>query len=479
MADAVVVKKRGRPRKVDVESSSTDTVAAPVPTKKTAKPSKSDCKAITTKAASAKRTTKKAVGSDKTDSNVSDITSKPSLTSQPARRKATTTKKTKPSVLEQATAFHTLGSASSENSSQTVDRSESEVGKSSTSGEGPSTEAIPLSTTHETFSLSSFLDDSYKEPTPEPPETSIFVDRSAFGKSSTPAIEDIIRGDGVTSLASLSRTEQATTRDRFKPKSSIAQKPVKTFQGYGLRAFPDEPQSRSAKLERLNIPPETYGSQSFRALKTSARSNGVSSAEPTQPAAMPPNNPTPTTISATNHKSFSTTSEAAARSRSPPASAQPRFPIRDLHQPQPNIAQSATEATAKPTTTSQIKNLFLPAIKSQSTNDSPRASTVTAATAAANRTPRTLEPPKPTQMTPQQLLRDSTFKSKRRQYLGLIVGIPVVLATSLEVYRRFGGAKFITDEPGVLRVEGVRARRGELPQGGLLGDGGLKSERQD
>lgn len=483
MTEAAVVKKRGRPRKADVASSSIDSVAAPIPAKETAKTSKSTRKTTTTKPASTKKTaTRKPTDSNKTVPDAPEVVPTPPLIAQPTRRKAPTTTKTKPSIPEQATAFHTLQPSKSENPSQFVDKPSSGSYTDRISEQSTATSATVSSAKSQSFSLSSFLDESYKEPTPEPSEASLFTDRSAFGKYSIPAIEEIIRGDGVTSLASLSRTEQTTTRDRFKPVSPPARNPTKTFQGYGLRAFPDKAQSRTAKSERLNIPPETYGSQSFSALKTPVSSHSIPPSETSHPAAMPLNNPTSVTISATSQKAFSTTSEAAARSRTSQSSTQPRFPVRDMHQSQATAPIPSAEATSPPTTASRIQNLFIPVTKPP-TPDTPSQPPTTTGTQAKISNPRTspstLQPPKPTQMTPQQLLRNPAFKSKRRQYLGLIVGIPVVLATSIEVYRRFGGASFITDEPGVLRVEGVRTRRGELPQGGLLGDGGLKREGQD
>ena len=255
--------------------------------------------------------------------------------------------------------------------------------------------------------LSSFLSDKFQEPVPVASEEDKISDRTLFNSPKF-AAEDIVSGPGVSDLSSVLAS---STR-----KPAIPLKQPKTFKAHKLSAFEHGPHESLHPRQKANVKqvePETFAASSFKAFKI---------AEPTILTSAPIIEPEK--VGFTQAKSTVLPAQGSVADQPSP------LPVKSQSQPQPQSTR-------------------LPPVQPQPQTQPPNSS---------HPQPATSFPPKlPTQMTYNELRRNQNFKSLRRKWTGLIVGVPVLVVTSYVLWNRLEMEE---------RLEGVRGSR--------VGEGGMR-----
>ncbi|KAK5090427.1 hypothetical protein LTR05_000599 [Lithohypha guttulata] len=493
MATELVIKKRGRPRKANKEVSTTEPDAVSINQTSINRSFSTIGSIEKTASARTTATQKKTKITERENNDLLELTNSSATRKSSKSRSKPKSDVSESSILQQATAFGTakqrnisegdlsveaqndpLLDASAITKSRDFTSSPTNVSgpavKETSSPERPEDVPAQRSTKLSQITLksdkpaqkpSSFLDSflsGVADPGPVVSEADKISDRAAFNRPEID-INDIVSGAGVTDMSSFPPPKPSSIKVR---KSAIPITPPKAFKAYSLSSFPDSAQSQGRAKQVPSRPSRTVDPLSYSVRDFSAfRSK--------QPLAGSAHN--------MHTASQSSTARAPPTQQSP--SVPPQSNLNTTHQNGPPSYQSTAslQTSSKPippsTTPSGVQN--------QSAATSPPQPSVSSASPASRSPPRPLPTPssmpsssaprvvptgaeakRPTEMSRDELLRNAEFKSLRRRWTGLIIGLPVLITTSYLLWNKLNVQDQIEGRRGELA--GVDRVRGVVPK---------------
>ncbi|KAJ9655010.1 hypothetical protein H2198_006055 [Neophaeococcomyces mojaviensis] len=476
MTAETATKKRGRPRKVEATSSivdKTSEISSTSTTKVSAKSRAFSTNETVPESVSTKKTTRKkqTTVTDDNDGAVSLASpAKKTTRSSPSRPKLL-----KSSILDEATAFtnlkhttnvqsgqslptpHSVSIANEVQTPQMSTMSESSQSPSAQpetsmpSNSSPNGEQVATSThLKPTTQQSSFLLDFLikSEPGPELSEDSRISDRSAFSTKAS-SIDEIVSGAGVSNISTLEALQAA----RPTRASAIPVTPPKTFKSHSLKTFPDTAEQRPQHAKR-QIDPTAYASGSFAAFKA------------TQPlSAKPSMSHQPPSVAngaaSTLQQVLASTSQLRTDQPQTLPSQQQTAPLQTSSKPKPTSPQPLSSSSSTPLPSQPLSPTTQPQRPQPIVVHQPPPLRPAGPPKPSAQQPPSFPGKRPTEMSPTELRKNPEFKTLRRRWTGLIVGIPVLVATSYVLWNRLdlGVSEDVDVDKALKRERGVVPRQ--------------------